>query len=274
MKKKNNMTIKDKWKVGNICLESRLLVGTGRFENAIKAKQSIEISETNMITVAIRRMTSNTPNNSLLNLLERLNHRKLWILPNTAGSKTANEAIRLAFLGREMIQNLGQVENNFLKLEVIADAKYLMPDPIGTIKAADYLIKKGFKVFPYMNADPSLGCHLEELGCTTLMPLGSAIGSNQGLKSLENLRIIIQESRIPTIVDAGIGKPSDASKAMELGADAVLINTAIAGCKRPELMAEAMKLAVLAGRLAYLGKNEVVNIKKGGASSPKIGLPF
>jgi len=268
------MGIKDKWKVDNIVLDSRLLVGTGRFENGIKAKQSIEISQTNMITVAIRRMTSNTPSNSLWNLLEQLNHRKLWILPNTAGSKTADEAIRLAFLGREMMQNLGQRDNNFLKLEVIADAKYLMPDPIGTIKAADYLIKKGFRVFPYMNADPSLASHLEELGCVTLMPLGSAIGSNQGLKSLENLRIIIKESKIPIIVDAGIGKPSDASKAMELGAAAVLINTAIAGCKRPELMAEAMRLAVLAGRLAYLAKDETIVVKKGGASSPKIGLPF
>nr|YP_009550776.1 Thiamine biosynthesis protein G [Eustigmatophyceae sp. Mont 10/10-1w]YP_009550839.1 Thiamine biosynthesis protein G [Eustigmatophyceae sp. Mont 10/10-1w]QAA11711.1 Thiamine biosynthesis protein G [Eustigmatophyceae sp. Mont 10/10-1w]QAA11768.1 Thiamine biosynthesis protein G [Eustigmatophyceae sp. Mont 10/10-1w] len=268
------MGIKDKWKVDNLVLDSRLLVGTGRFENALKAKQSIEISQTNMITVAVRRMTSSTPNNSLWTLLEQLNHRKLWILPNTAGSKTADEAIRLAFLGREMMQNLGQFDNNFLKLEVIADAKYLMPDPIGTIKAADYLIKKGFRVFPYMNADPSLGSHLEELGCVTLMPLGSAIGSNQGIKSLENLRIIIKESKIPVIVDAGIGKPSDASKAMELGASAVLINTAIAGCKRPELMAESMRLAVLAGRLAYLAKDESITIKKGGASSPKIGLPF
>lgn len=266
--------MKDYIKINNLCLESRLLVGTGRFENARKAKQSIEVSQTSMITVAIRRMTSKTPNHPLWMLLQKLNHKRLWILPNTAGSKTPDEAIRLGFLGREMVQSLGQKNNNSLKLEVIADAKYLMPDPLGTIKAADYLIKKGFSVFPYMNADPSLGSHLEELGCATLMPLGSAIGSNQGLKSLENLRIIIQESSVPVIVDAGIGKPSDASKAMELGADAVLINTAIAGCKRPELMAEAMRLAVLAGRLAYLGKNQPIHPKRGGASSPKIGLPF
>lgn len=268
------MGLIDKWKIENIELGSRLIVGTGRFENALKAKQSIEVSQTNMITVAIRRMTAKTPNHPLWMLLEKLNHKKVWILPNTAGSKTAEEAIRIAFLGREIVQNLGQEENNLLKLEVIADGKYLLPDPLGTIKAADYLIKKGFGVFPYMNVDPSLGSHLEELGCVTLMPLGSAIGSNQGLKSLENLRILIQEAKIPVIVDAGIGKPSDASKAMEMGAEAVLMNTAIASSKQPELMAEAMRLGVLAGRLAYLAKNQSMSVKKAGPSSPKVGLPF
>lgn len=268
------MGLKDRWKIETIELDSRLLVGTGRFATPRKAKQSIEISQTRMITVAIRRMRSQTPNEALWLLLEKLKHKKLWILPNTAGSKTADEAIRLAFLGREIIQSLGQKENNFLKLEVISDPKYLMPDPLGTLKAADYLIKKGFRVFPYMNPDPSLGIHLEELGCVTLMPLGSAIGSNQGIKSVENLKILIQESTIPIIVDAGIGKPSDASKAMELGADAVLMNTAIAGCYRPELMAEAMRLAVLSGRLAYLAKNQKINITKAGPSSPKRDLIF
>jgi thiazole synthase len=265
------MLISDTWRIDNLQLESRLLLGTGRFDNPVKAKQSIELSQTSMITVAIRRMTMKTANHPLWMLLEKLNHKKLWILPNTAGSKTADEAIRLAFLGREMVHNMGQKQNNSLKLEVIADAKYLMPDPLGTIKAADYLIKKGFKIFPYINADPSLGSHLEELGSVTLMPLGSAIGSNQGIKNIDNLRILIQESKVPIIIDAGIGKPSDASKAMELGADGVLMNTAVAACKRPEVMAKAMRLAVLAGRLAYLGKTSLLSSNfQATPSSPKL----
>jgi thiazole synthase len=196
------------------------------------------------------------------------------MLPNTAGSKTPDEAIRLSFLGREIAQSLGQEKNQFLKLEVIADDKYLMPDPLGTIKAADYLIKKGFKIFPYINADPILATHLEELGCATIMPLGSAIGSNQGLKNLENIKIIIEQATLPVIIDAGIGCPSDASKAMEIGADAVLINTAIAASERPELMAQAMRYAVIAGRLGFLSNPHLNSLKKGQLSSPAKGILF
>lgn len=266
------ITFADKWEVDNISFVSRLLMGTGRFENLDKTKRSLEVSEPSLVTVAIRRLE--TPTDGGKGLLTSVNWKRIWMLPNTAGSKTADEAIRLGFLGREIAQSLGQEKNRFLKLEVIADENYLMPDPLGTMKAADYLIKKGFSIFPYINADPILASHLEELGCATLMPLGSAIGSNQGLKNLENLKIIIQEARLPVIIDAGIGRPSDASKAMEIGADAVLINTAIASSQRPELMAQAMKYAVLAGRLAYLATPESATVKKGGLSSPKKGIPF
>jgi thiazole synthase len=262
----------DKWEVDNICFNSRLLVGTGRFKNLEKTKRSIQISEPSLVTVAIRRLE--LPKDSREGLLDTINWKRIWMLPNTAGSKTPDEAIRLSFLGREIAQSLGQENNQFLKLEVIADDKYLMPDPLGTIKAADYLIKKGFKIFPYINADPILATHLEELGCATIMPLGSAIGSNQGLKNLENLKIIIEQATLPVIIDAGIGFPSDASKAMEIGADAVLINTAIAASERPELMAQAMKHAVVAGRLGFLSNPHLNSLKKGHLSSPAKGMLF
>src|SRR6476620_8360294 len=164
------VTFTDKWEVDKICFSSRLLVGTGRFENLEKTKRSIEISEPSLVTVAIRRLE--IPKDGAGGLLTTVNWKRIWMLPNTAGSKTPDEAIRLGFLGREIAQSLGQDENRFLKLEVIADDKYLMPDPLGTIKAADYLIKKGFKIFPYINSDPILATHLEELGCATIMPLG------------------------------------------------------------------------------------------------------
>lgn len=266
-------TLTDEWKVKDFSFTSRLLMGTGRFESLDKAKRSIELGQPSLVTVAIRRIEAGTSGSSQ-DLLSFIDWQKTWILPNTAGSKTPDEAIRLAFLGRAIVERIGQEKNKFLKLEVIADEKYLMPDPFGTIKAADYLVKKGFYVFPYINSDPSLASHLEELGCTTIMPLGSAIGSNQGLKSLENLKIIIQEARIPVIIDAGIGKPSDASKAMEIGADAVLINTAIAASQRPEFMAQAMQYAVLAGRLDYLSNPLTSKATKAGRSSPKEGIPF
>lgn len=267
------LTFTDNWNVKDFSFNSRLLMGTGRFESLEKAKRSIDLSQPSLVTVAIRRIETGLTGSSQ-DLMAMLDWQKVWMLPNTAGSKTPDEAIRLAFLGRAIVERIGQERNKFLKLEVIADEKYLMPDPFGTIKAADYLIKKGFLVFPYINSDPSLASHLEELGCATIMPLGSAIGSNQGLKSLENIKIIIQEAKIPVIIDAGIGKPSDASKAMEIGADAVLINTAIASSERPELMAQAMKYAVLAGRLSYMANPTTLEVKKGGLSSPKEGIPF
>lgn len=267
------LSFTDHWKVNEFSFNSRLLVGTGRFENLEKAKRSIEFSQASLVTVAIRRIETGIHGSSQ-DLIGMLDWKQIWMLPNTAGSKTPDEAIRLGFLGRAIVERIGQERNRFLKLEVIADDKYLMPDPLGTIKAADYLIKKRFLVFPYINSDPSLALHLEELGCATLMPLGSAIGSNQGLKSLENLKIIISESKIPVIIDAGIGKASDATKAMEIGADAVLINTAIASSERPELMAQAMRYAVMAGRLGYLSNPNSLELKKGGLSSPKEGIPF
>jgi thiazole synthase len=203
------------------------------------------------VTVAIRRLPTNLKNDNT-SFLNSLNWEKLWLLPNTAGSQTAEEAIRMAFLGHELACQLGQEDNFFVKLEVISDPKYLLPDPIGTLKAAEFLVKKGFTVLPYINADPMLALHLEDLGCATVMPLGSPIGSGQGLNNLANIQIIIENANIPVIIDAGIGTASEAAMSMEIGADAVLLNTAVAQSKKPSQMAEAMKLAVQSGRLAYL----------------------
>lgn len=230
---------------------SRLMLGTGKYKNLKEAQESIYLSSASIITVAIRR-AQNSKLTGFSNLLDALNWRHLWLLPNTAGCQTASEAIRTAILGREMAKKLGQHENNFVKLEVISDTQYLLPDPIGTLKAAEYLVKKNFNVLPYIGPDPVLAKQLEELGCATVMPLASPIGSGQGLRNLFNLQIIIQNSSIPVIIDAGIGSPSEASKVMELGADAVLVNTAVAQAGCAKQMAVAMKLAVKGGRLAYL----------------------
>jgi thiazole synthase len=241
----------DRLKIGNKYFNSRLMLGTGKYKTIDNAINSIISSNCEIATVAVRRLPTNLNNDttSFINLLDWAN---LWLLPNTAGSQTAEEAIRMAFLGHELACRIGQEDNYFVKLEVISDPKYLLPDPIGTLKAAEFLIKKGFTVLPYINADPMLALHLEDLGCATVMPLGSPIGSGQGLKNLTNIQIIIENSNIPVIVDAGIGKPSEATMAMELGADGVLLNTAVAQSKNPEKMAYAMNLAVQSGRLAYL----------------------
>jgi thiazole synthase len=241
----------DKLKIGNKFFNSRLMLGTGKYKTTQDAISSIENSECEIVTVAIRRLPTNLKHDTT-SFLNQLNWEKLWLLPNTAGSQTAEEAIRMAFLGHELACQLGQEDNFFIKLEVISDPKYLLPDPIGTLKAAEFLIKKGFTVLPYISADPMLALHLEDLGCATVMPLGSPIGSGQGLVNLENIRIIIENANIPVIVDAGIGAPSEATQAMEIGADGVLLNTAVAQSKNPSQMATAMKLGVQAGRLAYL----------------------
>jgi thiazole synthase len=241
----------DTFKIGNKVFNSRLMLGTGKYRTTTDAINSIEKSECEIVTVAIRRLPTNLKNDNV-SFLNQLNWKKLWLLPNTAGSQTAEEAIRMAFLGHELACQIGQEDNFFVKLEVISDPKYLLPDPIGTLKAAEFLIKKGFTVLPYINADPMLALHLEDLGCATVMPLGSPIGSGQGLNNLENIKIIIENSNVPVIIDAGIGLPSEASHAMELGADGVLLNTAVAQAKSPAQMAEAMKLGVQSGRLAYL----------------------
>ena len=186
------------------------------------------------------------------NFLNNLDWNRLWLLPNTAGSQTAEEAVRMAFLGHELACQIGQEDNFFVKLEVISDPKYLLPDPIGTLKAAEFLIKKGFTVLPYINADPMLALHLEDLGCATVMPLGAPIGSGQGLNNVANIQIIVENAQIPVIVDAGIGTTSEATMAMELGVDGILLNTAIAQSKNPSQMARAMNLGIKAGRLTYL----------------------
>nr|YP_009395924.1 thiG protein [Dasya naccarioides]ARW65110.1 thiG protein [Dasya naccarioides] len=260
----------DKLVIHKNIFNSRLMIGTGKYKNLQEAKESIEISKACIVTVAIRR-AQYAKNMGQSNLIDGLNWQKLWLLPNTAGCQTAEEAIKIASLSQEITKKLGQFENNFIKLEVISDSKYLLPDPIGTLKAAEYLVKKNFSVLPYISADPILAKQLEDIGCATVMPLGSPIGSGQGLKSINNLKIIIDNAKIPVIIDAGIGTSSEANQAMELGASAVLLNTAIAKSKYPQLMASAMKLSVIAGRNSYLsGRMKQQNI--GTLSSPKEGI--
>ena len=241
----------DKLKIGNKFFSSRLMLGTGKYKTSKDALNSIENSECEIITVAIRRLPVNLKYDSI-NFLKTLNWKKLWLLPNTAGSQTAEEAIRMAFLGRELARKIGQKDNFFVKLEVISDPKYLLPDPLGTLKAAEFLVQKGFTVLPYINADPMLALHMEDIGCATVMPLGSPIGSGQGINNLTNLQIIIENAKVPVIIDAGIGTPSEAAMAMEIGADGILLNTAVAQSRNPSQMAYAMNLGVQSGRLAYL----------------------
>src|SRR5258706_10316066 len=204
---------------------------------------ALEASKCELVTVALRRLDLDDPKKkTILDLIDWKHYR---ILPNTAGCRTADEAVRIARLGRSMGLS------DWVKLEVIPDPRYLFPDPEETLKAARVLVAEGFKVLPYINADPVLAKKLEEIGTVTVMPLGSPIGSGQGLQTLEQIRIIIEEARVPVVVDAGIGSPSDAALAMEIGADAVLVNTAIALAQDPTLMAEAIKEGLDAGRKGY-----------------------
>jgi thiazole synthase len=249
--------------------QSRLMTGSGKYRNFDEMRQSIESSKCEIVTVAVRRVQTNAPGHE--GLAEALDWTKIWMLPNTAGCQTAEDAVRVARLGREMAKLLGQEDNNFVKLEVIPDTQYLLPDPIGTLQAAEQLVKEGFAVLPYINADPMLAKRLEEAGCATVMPLGSPIGSGQGIRNAANIQIIIENAKIPVVVDAGIGAPSEAAQAMEMGADALLINTAIAQAQYPAAMARAMALAAEAGRLAYLAGRIPVKVYAS-ASSPMTGL--
>ncbi len=223
--------------------KSRLMMGTGRHRSMDEMVASIESSGAEIITVAIRRLDLDDPDKKTI--LDYFDWSRYTILPNTAGCKTAEEAITTARLARAMGLS------NWIKLEVIPDPRYLLPDPIGTLKAAEMLVKEEFTVLPYIHADPVLARHLEEVGCATVMPLGSAIGSGKGIHTLEEIQIIIEDAHVPVVVDAGLGVPSDAAIAMELGADAVLVNTAIAQAQDPEAMGKAFRLGVEAGRLAY-----------------------
>ena len=245
--------------IGGKSVTSRLMVGTGRHKSNDDLINSVEASGTEIITVAIGRLDLNNPNEKTI--LDHFDWTKYNILPNTAGSKTAEDAVTIARLSKAM--NL----SDWIKLEVIPDPKYLLPDPIGTLKAAEILVSEGFKVLPYIHADPVLAKQLEEIGCATVMPLGSAIGSGQGIHTKEEIAIIIEQSSIPVVVDAGLAVPSDASTAMELGADAVLVNTAIAQAANPGLMGEAFKLGVQAGRKAYLA-GRIPQSKYANPSSP------
>ncbi|MEM7162468.1 MAG: thiazole synthase [Bacteroidota bacterium] len=221
---------------------SRLLLGTGKFSSNQLMGESISASSSEMVTVAMKRIDMKDRDDEMLSHIDT---KTVQLLPNTSGVRNAKEAIFAAQVAREAL------ETNWLKLEIHPDPKYLMPDPIETLLAAEELVKLGFIVLPYIHADPVLCKRLEEVGTAAVMPLGSCIGTNKGLRTLEFLKIIIDQSAIPVIVDAGIGAPSDASLAMEIGADAVLVNTAIAVAEDPVLMASAFKLGVQAGRSAF-----------------------
>ena len=237
-------------KIGNKEFNSRLLIGTGKYSSLEVMQKSLVNTKCEIVTVAVRRIQG--LENGHKGLMESIDWQSIWMLPNTAGCTNAEEAIRVARMGRELAKLAGQENNNFVKLEVIPDKKYLLPDPIGTLKAAEKLVKEGFTVLPYINSDPLIAKQLEEIGCATVMPLGSPIGSAQGIKNAANIAMIIEESHIPIIVDAGIGVPSEAAQALEMGADGVLINSAIALAKDPELMAQAFSKATEAGREAFL----------------------
>ena len=230
-------------KIADKEFSSRLMVGTGKFSDFETMKQAHQASGAEIVTVAIRRVDMKAQGH--VGLMENIDLNKYWILPNTAGCQTVEEALRVARLSRAM------GINNWIKLEVIPDPKYLMPDPIATFETAKILVEEGFTVLPYINADPVLAKRLEEIGCATVMPLASPIGTGLGVKTMENIKIIIEQANIPVVVDAGIGVPSDASSVMEQGADFCLINTAIAMANDPVKMAEAFKLGVQAGRLSY-----------------------
>lgn len=245
-------------------IKNRLFIGTGKFSSALVLKECIENSKIEVVTVALRRVDFNGNEDETLSVIDR--DRQI-LLPNTSGARNAEEAIRLARLARA--SGCG----NWLKLEITPEPRYLLPDPIETLKAAQILVKEGFVVLPYINADPILAKRLEELGCATVMPLAAPIGTNKGIKTLELLQIIIEQSNIPVIVDAGLGSPSHACYAMELGADAVLVNTAIASSGDPVSMTHAFSVAVVSGRLAYTsGLANISNIAQ--ASSPEIGVSF
>lgn len=258
----------DQLTIAGRTFSSRLMTGTGKYSSMEAMQQSVAASGCQIVTVAVRRVQTKAPGHE--GLAEALDWSKIWMLPNTAGCKTAEEAIRVARLGREMAKLLGQEDNNFIKLEVIPDAKYLLPDPIGTLEAAEQLVKEGFAVLPYINADPLLAKRLEEVGCATVMPLGSPIGSGQGINNAANIGIIIEEANVPVVIDAGIGTPSEAALGMEMGAAALLVNSAIALAQNPVAMARAMGMAAEAGRLAYLAGR--IPIKQYAiASSPLTG---
>ena len=233
----------DKLVIAGREFRSRLIVGTGKYRSFQEMSRCHDLSGAEMVTVAVRRV--NLTDRSKESLLDYIDRSKFFILPNTAGCYTADEAVRTARLGREVGLS------NWVKLEVIGDEKTLFPDNQGLLEATRILVKEGFTVLPYINADPVLAKRLQEIGTATVMPLGSPIGSNRGIQTREQIRIIIEQAVVPVVVDAGLGAPSHASEAMEMGADAVLVNTAIAVASDPNRMATAFKMAVEAGRAAF-----------------------
>jgi thiazole synthase len=253
----------DFFQLGGKTYRSRLIVGTGKYRDFDETRAAIDAAGAEIVTVAVRRV--NITDSSKENLLDHLDLARITILPNTAGCHTAAEAIRTARLAREA--GVGSL----VKLEVIGDEKTLFPDVPATIEAAQVLIKEGFTVLPYITDDPIAAKRLEEAGCAAVMPLAAPIGSGLGIRNPYNLMIILEQSRVPVIVDAGVGTASDVAQAMELGCDAVLLNTAIAGAKQPILMAEAMRLGVEAGRKAFLA-GRIARKLYATASSPLEGV--
>jgi len=257
------LTHADPLVVAGVEVRSRLFVGTGKYGTDEEMLASLEASGCEVVTITLRRVELDGAKKKTI--FDSIDWSRYRVLPNTAGCKTAEEAIRIARLARSMGLS------DWVKLEIIPDPRYLLPDPEETLKAARVLVDEGFKVLPYINADPVLARKLQEIGTATVMPLGSAIGSGQGLQTLEQIRIIVEQANVPVVVDAGIGAPSDAALAMEVGADAVLVNTAIAHAKNPVLMAEAIGQGVVAGRKAFLaGRIEMQ--REARPSSPTEGV--
>ena len=245
--------------------DSRLFVGTGKFSSNEAMRDALDASGTQMVTVALRRADLSGEKDPYANILEFIDPEKYLILPNTSGAMNAEEAVRLARLA----EAAGLPK--WVKLEIHPDPTYLLPDPIETLKAAEMLVKEGFTVLPYINADPVLAKRLQEVGTATVMPLGAPIGSNRGIATRDQIRIIIEQATVPVVVDAGIGAPSHAAEAMELGADAVLVNTAIAIASDPVKMGQAFDQAVRAGRSAYeMGLPEMMD--QASATSPLTGF--
>jgi len=254
---------KDLLIIAGRAFRSRLIVGTGKFPSAEALRATLQGSKAEIVTVALRRVDLAKPQaDSIMSVLDPARH---LILPNTSGARTADEAVRLAKMARAMGLE------PWVKLELTPEPKYLLPDPVETLKAAERLIKEGFVVLPYIQADPILAKRLEELGTATVMPLGAPIGSNRGLRTRDMIRIIIEQSKVPVVVDAGLGAPSHAAEAMELGADAVLVNTALADASDHAKMAQAFALATEAGRMAYLAGLGPVR-DTASASSPLTGF--
>jgi thiazole synthase len=224
---------------------SRLIIGTGKFSSPEAMRGALKASGAEMVTVALRRADLSGRKDPYANILDFIDPERFLLLPNTSGAMNAEEAVRLARLAA--VAGLPK----WVKLEIHPDPRYLLPDPIETLKATELLVKDGFTVLPYINADPVLAKRLQEAGAATVMPLGSPIGSNRGLQTRDQIRIIIEQATVPVVVDAGLGAPSHAAQAMELGADAVLVNTAIAVASDPVRMATAFQMAVQAGRAAF-----------------------
>ena len=241
-----NLQISDPLRIAGREFRSRLLLGTGKFSSNASMAAALEASGTEIVTVALRRADLSGKGDPFANILDFIDPKKYLLLPNTSGAMNAEEAVRLARLAR------AAGISDWVKLEIHPDPRYLLPDPIETLKATEILVKEGFTVLPYINADPVLARRLEDAGAATVMPLGSPIGSNRGIETRAMIEIILEQCSVPVIVDAGLGTPSQAAEALEMGASAVLVNTAIAIASDPERMARAFRMGIEAGREAFL----------------------